>query len=192
MTEKEKMLAGQLYSAADGELQQLSLEAKRRLRAYNSAPPDDEALRSSLLRAFFKKTGADIWIEPPFYCDYGVFTEIGERFYANVNLTILDSAPVVIGDDVMFGPNVSLFTATHTLDFRTRSGLGLELAKPITIGSGVWLGGGVIVLPGVSIGDRAVIGAGSVVTKDVPARTLACGNPCRALKKIDPEPGMDV
>ncbi|MEA4911911.1 MAG: sugar O-acetyltransferase [Oscillospiraceae bacterium] len=191
MTEKEKMLAGQLYRC-DDELNRLSLEAKCRLREFNDTPPDDTARRIELLRRFFKSTGDDIWIEQPLYCDYGIFTEIGDHFYANANLTILDSAPVKIGAHVMFGPNVSLYTATHTLDHKTRNLDRLEYAKPITIGDNAWLGGSVTVLPGVTIGAGAVIGAGSVVTKDVPARTLACGNPCRVLKKIDPERGLDV
>jgi maltose O-acetyltransferase len=130
------------------------------------------------------KVSSNFWIEPPFYCDYGYNITIGENFYANYNCTILDCAQVKIGDNVMCGPNVSLFTAGHPLDFQIRN-QGWEYAYPIIIGNNVWLGGGVIVNPGITIGDNAVIGSGSVVTKDIPANSLAVGNPCKVIRKLE-------
>ncbi len=128
MTEREKMLAGQLYAYSD-ELGDMSIQAKLKMRAFNDAPPDDEELRIALLKDLFGKTGEKIWIEQPLHVDHGVYTEIGEQFYANFNLVILDSAPVKIGDRVMFGPNVALYTATHPLDAHTRNVLRLEYAR---------------------------------------------------------------
>lgn len=129
------------------------------------------------------KTGKKYWIEPPFQCDYGYNIEIGENFYSNHNLIILDPAKVTFGDNVFIGPNCGFYTPEHPIDAQTRN-LGLEYARPIKVGNNVWIGGGVTVLSGVTIGDNVVIGAGSVVTKDVPPNTLAVGNPCKVIKEL--------
>ena len=136
-----------------------------------------------LLKRLLGKTGENLIIEPPFACDYGYNIEVGENFYANVNLVILDGAKVRIGDNAFIAPNVGIYTAGHPLDASDRN-KGLEYAYPITIGDNVWIGAGAIILPGVTIGDNVVIGAGSVVTKDIPACSLAVGNPCRVIRKI--------
>lgn len=125
------------------------------------------------------------YLEPPFRCDYGANITLGKNFYANFNCVVLDVAPVVIGDNVLFAPNVQIYTAGHPLDVKSRVEEGIEFGTPITIGNNVWLGGGVIVCPGVTIGDNSVIGAGSVVTKDVPANVVAAGNPCRVIRTLD-------
>lgn len=136
-----------------------------------------------LLKSFLGKTGNNLIIEPPFACDYGYNIEVGENFYANVNLVILDGAKVCIGDNAFIAPNVGIYTAGHPLDAEQRN-RGLEYARPVTIGHNVWIGAGVNILPGVTIGDNTVIGAGSVVTKDIPSNVLAVGNPCRVVKEI--------
>jgi len=183
MTEKEKMLKGELYDSMDSELFEMRQVAKKMVYRFNSLKPDKVEKRNSILKSFLGACGDSFYIEPPFRCDYGTNIEIGENFYSNYNCVILDCAKVKIGDNVLFGPNVSLYTAGHPLDRETRKS-GLEYAQPITIGNDVWLGGNVIVLPGVTIGDGAVIGAGSVVTKDIPANSLAVGNPCRVIREI--------
>ena len=183
MTEKEKMLSGELYNSLDPELFDMRLEAKERVYEFNSLKPDKVEKRAKLLKGFLGKCGNSIYIEPPFRCDYGCYIEIGENFYSNYNLTILDCAKVKIGDNVLFGPNVSIYTAGHPLERDVRRS-GLEYAYPITIGNDVWIGGNVVILPGVTIGDGAVIGAGSVVTKDIPPDVVAAGNPCRIIREI--------
>lgn len=148
---------------------------------YNRIKCSDKDKKKEIIKKLFRKTGEHFCIEPSFYCDYGYNIEIGEGFYSNHNLVILDWAKVKIGRDVMFGPNCGIYTVGHPLEASERE---KHLAAPIIIGDNVWLGGNVIVLAGVTIGDNAVIGAGSVVTKDIPSNTLAVGNPCRVLKKI--------
>ncbi|MFP8967889.1 sugar O-acetyltransferase [Pokkaliibacter sp. CJK22405] len=185
MKELEKAAAGQLYDANfDEETLQLRAHAKMQLFHLNQTPPDQVARRESLLRSLLGKVGDGFVIEGPFYCDYGFNIDIGDGFYANVNLTILDGAPVRIGNNVFLGPNVGLHTAGHPLDVAQRN-QGLEYARPIHIADDVWLGAGVQVLPGVSIGQGTVIGAGSVVTKSIPAGVVAAGNPCRVLRPIE-------
>ena len=125
----------------------------------------------------------DAWIQPPFYCDYGTNISLGAKVCFNFNCVVLDVMPVTIGDNVLFGPAVQLYTATHPINAAERR-TGLELAKPITIGSDVWIGGGTIICPGVTIGDRSVIGAGSVVTRSIPADVTAAGNPCRVIRSL--------
>jgi acetyltransferase-like isoleucine patch superfamily enzyme len=183
VTDKEKMLKGQLYQAFTEELSRERQKAKELLWEYNLSPPGAIEKRKEIITRLLGKVSSNFWIEPPFYCDYGYNITIGENFYANYNCTILDCAQVIIGDNVMCGPNVSLFTAGHPLDFQIRN-QGWEYAYPIIIGNNVWLGGGGIVNPGITIGDNAVIGSGSVVTKDIPANSLAVGNPCQVIRKL--------
>ncbi len=184
MTEAEKALAGELYDANfDPALIAARLRTKQALKAYNDTDPADLAGRDEQLRALLRRAGRRLLIEQPFHCDYGVNIEVGDNFYANFNLVILDANKVVIGDKVFIAPNVGLHTSGHPLDAQRRNA-GLEYAKPITIGHNVWIGAGVNVMPGVRIGDNSVIGAGSVVTRDVPANVVAAGVPCRVLKSI--------
>lgn len=183
-TEKEKMLAGELYNATDPQLSAERRKCRLLLKQLNDSADDQAELRQRLLRELLGAQGAGLWIEPPFYCDYGSNITVGHTVFFNFNCVILDVAAVTIGDHVMFGPNVQVYTATHPLDWRARA-QGQEYAKPIHIGSHVWVGGGAILCPGVQIGDRAVIGAGSVVTRDVPADVFAAGNPCRVIRPLE-------
>ena len=183
-TPRERMLAGDLYFADDPELAEDNRRAMRLMEAYNRSPaddPDDERRRilDELLDAF----GADSEIRPPLYCDYGYNIRIGARTFVNFGLVALDVAPITIGDDVQIGPRVQLLTPTHPIEAEPRRAKW-EAARPITIGDNVWLGGGVIVLPGVSIGANTVVGAGAVVTKDLPADVVAVGNPARAVRPL--------
>ena len=183
MTEKDKMIAGEPYNASDPELLGLRAAVRKRLAVYNHGYHETN-VQAEMLKGILGLAGERSWIEPPFYCDYGFNITVGKDFYMNFNAVILDVAPVIIGDNVMCGPNVQLLTATHSADPQIRNFSGTELGKAITIGNRVWIGGGVIVCPGVFIGDEAVIGAGSVVTRDIPPRVFAAGNPCRVIKAI--------
>ncbi len=180
MPEKEKMLSGDYYQAWDTELTNGRNQAKALCHQYNQLPPDNNEEKQQLLEQLLGPTN-NSHIEPSFYCDYGYNIKLGDNFYSNHHCTILDAAPVTIGNDVLFGPNTTLSTATHPLHYEQRKA-GLEYAKPITIGNNVWLGANVTVLPGVTIGDNCVIGAGSVVTRDIPANSVAVGVPCRVIK----------
>lgn len=182
-TEKEKMLAGELYSAPDPQLSEERQFCRERLQEFNGSPEGDEEERSRILARLFGKE-TDVAIQPPFYCDYGTNISLGEKVFFNFNCVVLDVMPVIIGDNVLFGPSVQIYTATHPLDAVERRS-GLESAKAITIGSDVWIGGGAIICPGVTIGDRSVIGAGSVVTRDIPADVIAAGNPCRVMRVVE-------
>lgn len=185
MTEKEKMLAGELYDANNcKELEKERLKAKDLCYEYNLLKPSQREEQKSLIQKLFTKTGEDFIIEQPFMCDYGYNIEIGKNFYANHHLIILDANKVKFGDNVFIAPNCGFYTAGHPLDAETRN-KGLEYAKPIEVGNNVWIGGNVVVLPGVKIGDNTVIGAGSVVTKDIPSGVVAVGNPCKVIKEID-------
>lgn len=185
MTEKEKMLAGLIYDANyDPQLIEERMKCKEMIRDYNDLRPRDMEGRTSLLRRLFGSVGENILVEQPFYCDYGYNIHVGENFYSNFNLTILDGAPVTFGDNVFIAPNCGFYTAGHPLDPAERN-KGLEYARPIKVGNNVWFGAGVHVLPGVTIGDNCVIGAGSVVNRDIPPCSLAVGNPCRVVKKIE-------
>ena len=186
MTEYEKMLAGEWYFPGDEKLAALRRRAAEVCFAANRLPPGREEERMELLRPLFGKTGAEFTITPDFHCDYGGNITLGEGFYANYNLVILDCAPVTFGDNVLVGPGCGFYTAIHPLDAVHRA-TGEEKAAPITVGSDVWFGGNVTVLPGVTIGDGAVIGAGSVVTRDIPPGVVAAGNPCRVLRPVDQE-----
>lgn len=182
-TEKEKMLAGQLYDASDEELSRERRQARILLHQLNHSREDEEDLRKKVLQELIPHAGEDLWLEPPFYCDYGSHIYTGEKVFFNYNCVVLDVMPVRIGSNVLFGPNVQIYTATHPLDWQERA-KWLEYAKPITIGSDVWVGGGAIINPGVSIGDRSVIGSGSVVTKDIPDDVFAAGNPCKVIRSL--------
>ena len=184
LSEKEKCLLGQLYDANyDAELIAERTKCKDLCFRYNQLLPSRIEERKQLLRELLGKTGKDFLIEQPFYCDYGYNINLGENFYSNVNCVILDGAPVTFGDNVFIAPNCGFYTAGHPLDVQQRN-QGLEYAKPIHVGNNVWIGAHVSVLPGVTIGDNCVIGAGSVVTKDIPANSLAVGNPCRVIRSI--------
>lgn len=183
MTEREKMLSGELYNGADEELAAARRRARLLMRQFNDAPVENDDERRAILRKLFNSCSETLHIEPPFRCDYGSNIRVGERFYANFGVVILDCAQVTIGDDVKLAPNVQIYTAHHPLNAQTRR-TWLELASPITIGNNVWIGGGAIILPNVSIGDNSVIGAGSVVTKDIPTNVVAAGNPCRVLRTL--------
>ncbi len=184
MTEKEKMLAGEIYNANyDEELIKERIEVKDKCFEYNNIKPSNIEGRIKLLKEILGKYKETFYIEQPFICDYGYNIEIGKNFYANHNLVILDGNKVKFGDNVFVAPNCAFYTAGHPLDYKERN-KGLEYAKPIKVGNNVWIGGNVTVLPGVSIGDNVVIGAGSVVTKDISSNVIAVGNPCRVIKEI--------
>ena len=180
MTEKQKMLMGELYDPLDPELSRARGECRDLCLLLNASHLEQNKERKRLLSELFgAKT--DVWIEPPFFCDYGRNIKLGSKVFFYFNCVVLDVAQVTIGDHTLFGPAVQIYTATHPLDAAERR-RGLESAEPITIGCDVWVGGGAIICPGVTIGDRAVIGAGSVVTRDIPADAIAAGNPARVLR----------
>jgi maltose O-acetyltransferase len=177
------MLAGELYSAMDPELTAARFRARKLVRAYNATEDEDAARRRELLGQLFGSMGPGVQIEPPFQCDYGTQIHVGARVFMNFQCVILDCNTVTIGDDVSIGPGVHIYAATHPLDPDERI-KGPELARPVTIGNKVWLGGGAIILPGVTIGEGTTVAAGSVVTKDLPPYVLAGGNPCRVLRAL--------
>lgn len=184
-TEKEKMLSGELYDPLDAQLTAERRRARELTRALNASGEDEEQRRAVILAELFGSQGEGTWIEPPFYCDYGKNISLGRKVFFNFNCVILDPAPVRIGDNVLFGPAVQIYTATHPVDPGQRRSR-LEFARPVEIGSDVWVGGGAILCPGVRVGAGSVIGAGSVVTRDIPERTFAAGNPCRVIRQLDP------
>lgn len=186
MNQKERMLAGLPYKAWLDGLTEERTAARLMVHQFNLLRPDEEEERAALIRKIIGKTGKVIHIEAPFHCDYGTNISVGNNFYANFNCTILDVGRVVIGDDVMFAPNVSLYTAGHPVHPDSRNS-GYEYGIAITIGNNVWIGGNVIVNPGVTIGNNVVIGAGSVVTKDIPDNVIAVGSPCRIIREITEE-----
>lgn len=183
-TEKEKMLAGELYTFFDPELQAERLKVKELLRLYNQTHTNPE--RQAILRKIVGHLGQDSMIESPFYCTYGQNIYLGDHVYLNFNCVILDNNTVRFGSYVMVGPVVQFYTAAHPLQAEPRN-QGWEVAKAITIEDNVWIGGGAILLPGIHIGRNAVIGAGAVVTKDVPAFTVMAGNPARVIREIERE-----
>lgn len=184
MSEKDKMLAGELYNANyDRELIDDRCRAKDICFEYNNLRPSDFESRDKIIKKLFAKTGEQILVEQYFWCDYGYNIFVGENFYMNHNCIILDCARVEFGDNVFVAPNCAFYTAGHPLDYRIRN-KGLEYAKPIKVGNNVWIGGNVIVLAGVTIGDNVVIGAGSVVTKDIPSNVVAVGNTCKVIKEL--------
>ncbi|MFI6077524.1 sugar O-acetyltransferase [Actinoplanes sp. NPDC051343] len=184
MNMRDRMLAGELYIADDPELARDARRAASLAHRLNTADPTDDALRHALLTELLGAFGEGSEIRPPFRCDYGYQTFVGARTFANFGLISLDVATVTIGDDVQIGPNVQLLTALHPVDPTPRRAKW-EAAKPITIGHNVWLGGGVIVLPGITVGDDTVVGAGAVVTRDLPPGVVAAGSPARVLRAVD-------
>lgn len=186
VTEKEKMQRQMLYDANDGALLEERSSAKVLCHQYNQHSPADAAGQQEILRRLLGKTGAHFCIMAPFWCDYGYNIELGEDFYANHNLVILDGGKVRFGDHVFIAPNCGFYTAGHPIDSARRD-QGLEYAYPITVGSHVWIGAGVQVMPGVTIGDHVVIGGGSVVVRDIPDHCVAVGNPCRVIRTITEE-----
>ena len=185
MTEKEKMLAGELYAAQDPQLVAERRRARDLLHALNASRDGQRELRLDVIRRLMGAAGEGVWIEPPFFCDYGANIRLGDRVFFNFNCVVLDVAAVDIGSDVLLGPAVQIYTATHPMSAAGRR-TGLEAAKPVVIGPDVWVGGGAIILPGVTLGAGSVIGAGSVVTRDVPAGVFAAGNPARVIRPLDP------
>jgi maltose O-acetyltransferase len=181
-TEREKMLAGELYQPLDPELVAARLKARRLCRDLNTSPPEDEAGKRQILLELLGSGGEEAWIEPPFFCDYGSNLHLGRRCFFNFNCVVLDVCEVRLGDFVFCGPGVQIYTATHPLEAKLRR--EQEFGKPITIGDDVWIGGAAILCPGVTIGPRTVIGAGSVVTRNVPADVFAAGNPCRVIREL--------
>lgn len=186
MNQKERMLAGLPYKAWLDGLSEERLENKKKVYEYNQTRPEDVEKQDEIIRSILGNAGKDVHIEAPFHCDYGKNITVGDHFFANYNCTILDVGNVVIGDNVMFAPNVSIYTAGHPVHPDSRN-TGYEYGIAITIGDNVWLGGNVVVTPGVTIGNNVVIGAGSVVTKDIPDNVIAVGNPCRVLRPITDE-----
>jgi len=185
-SQKEKMLAGDLYIAHDPELREDFKKAKKLVRDFNKTTEEDTPKRQEIIKNLFKKVGKGTYLEPPFYTDYGCNTVIGDNFYANYECIILDIANVKIGDNVMFGPRVSIYTAGHPIDSVVRNEL-FEYGKPIEIGNDVWVGGNVVFNPGVKVGNNVVIGSGAIVTKDIPDGVVAAGNPCKVIRAINDE-----
>ena len=186
MNHKERMLSELPYLAFKDGLNEERMECKRKIYEINNIHPDQYDRIPNMLKNLFGKTGDSVYIEPPFHCDYGYNIEVGENFFANYNCTILDVAKVKIGKNVLIAPNVSIYTAGHPLHPESRNS-GYEYGISITIGDNVWIGGSVVILPGVSIGSNTVIGAGSVVTSDIPDWVAAAGNPCKVIRKITEE-----
>ena len=184
MTEKEKMIAGEMYYAKDPELCADREKARLLFQQINKMNELEKEERDLLFYELFGTAGENLWIEPPFYCDYGYNIELGDNVFMNFNCCILDVSTVKIGSNTMFAPGVQVLTATHPIEAKPRIS-GVEYAKPISIGESVWVGGNAIICPGVTIGDRVVIGAGSVVTKDVEDDVFVAGNPARVIRTIE-------
>ncbi len=186
MNQKERMLAGLPYKAWLDGLKEERIENKLKIHEYNLTRPDNNKKMKEMIKNILGKTGEEVFIEQPFRCDYGKNIEVGNNFFANYNCVILDVAKVTIGENVMFAPNVSIYTAGHPIHPESRNS-GYEYGIPVTIGDNVWIGGNVVITPGVTIGNNVVIGAGSVVTKDIPDNVIAVGNPCRVIREITEE-----
>lgn len=182
-SEREKMLADQPYRGSDSELVQARTRARLLLARFNASSPQAPDERRTILQELIGDLGPEVWIEPPFFCDYGAHIRLGTEAYFNFGCVILDCNWVEIGARCKFGPNVQLYTAYHPVDPEQRR-TGLEMAAPIRIGENVWVGGGAIIGPGIEIGADTVIGAGSVVTRSLPARVVAVGNPCRVIREL--------
>ena len=181
-SERQKMLAGEMYDPLDPELSAARARARDMCQALNATRESEQEERRRILCALFGKGGDSVWMQPPFFCDYGSNIELGERVFFNFNCVVLDVCPVRIGDFTLFGPAVQIYTPMHPWNAERRR--VEEFGKPVDIGSDVWVGGGAIILPGVRVGSRAVIGAGSVVSRDIPERVFAAGNPCRVIREI--------
>ncbi len=183
-SEKEKMLAGELYNATDEQLSDERLRTRLLIKQLNDTAEDEIELRTTILKDLLPNAGSGLWLQPPFYCDYGSNIIMGEKVFFNFNCVVLDVTYVTIGSRTLFGPNVQIYTATHPMSYKERAS-GLEYAKPISIGEDVWIGGSVVICPGVTIGDRTVIGAGSVVTKNIPSNVFAAGNTCKVIRSLE-------
>ncbi|MFP5223242.1 MAG: sugar O-acetyltransferase [Acidobacteriota bacterium] len=181
-TERRKMLAGEPYDPLDSELVAARERARDLCQSLNATREADQEERRRILVDLFGAGGDTVWMQPPFFCDYGSHIELGERVFFNFNCIVLDVCPVRIGSYTLFGPAVQIYTPMHPFNAQLRR--REEFGKPVEIGSDVWVGGGAIILPGVRIGPRAVIGAGSVVTRDIPEGVFAAGNPCRVIREI--------
>ncbi len=184
MTEKQKMLAGELYDPMDQELVEDRLRARLLFQEINAINDDGKPGRDKLLYELIGTAGPNLWIEPPFYCDYGYNIHLGKQVFMNFGCCILDVCEVRMGNNVMLGPNVQIYTATHPIEANARNS-GREFGKPVSIGNNVWIGGNAVICPGVSIGDNVVIGAGAVVTKNFPEDVFIGGNPAKIIKQID-------
>ena len=184
MTEKAKMLSGELYNPNDPVLVAERHKARILFQKINQLSDDDKKERNGLFKELLSNAGKGLWVEPPFFCDYGYNIHTGKNVFFNFNCVVLDVMKVEIGNQVLIGPNVQIYTATHPLDAKTRNSW-LEYAKPVSIGNNVWIGGGAIIYPGVSIGDGVVIAGGAVVTKSVPDNAVVGGNPAKIIKEID-------
>lgn len=186
MTEKEKMLQGSLYRSSDAELQEMSRQSRLLLDQLNATSFSDFNERNRIIQKLFGSVGKYATINKPFYCDYGSNIHVGDNFYANFDCIFLDVNEIIIGNNVLLAPRVSIFTAGHPLDKDVRN-TGFEFGHRVIIGNDVWIGGNVVINPGVTIGDNVVIGSGSVVTKDIPANVIAVGNPCHVLRELNEE-----
>jgi maltose O-acetyltransferase len=182
LDERQKMVAGELYDPLDPDLAAARERARDLCQALNATREAETEERRRIVRALFGAGGDTVWVQPPFFCDYGSNIELGERVFFNFNCVVLDACPVRIGSFTLFGPAVQILTPMHPFNAQLRR--KLEFGKPIAIGSGVWVGGGALILAGVSIGSCAVIGAGSVVTRDIPEGVFAAGNPCRVIREL--------
>ena len=183
MNQKERMLANLPYKAWLDGLEEERIENRKRIYEYKNLPPEQWDRKTELLKNILGKTGENVHINAPFHCDYGYNIEVGDNFFSNYNLTILDVAKVRIGDNAQIAPNVSIYTAGHPIHPDSRNS-GYEYGIDVTIGDNVWIGGNACIMPGVTIGNNVVIGAGSVVTKDLPDNVIAAGNPCRIIREI--------
>ncbi len=186
MTEQEKRLAGKLYYPADPELTEARMRAKRLCYRLNTLAPDDFQGRDATIRELFGHAGKDAWVESNFRCDYGTQISVGDYVFINYDCIFLDIAPITIGNRVMFGPKVCVYTVNHPLTPEVRN-TDLEYGRPVTIEDNVWIGGNTVILPGVTIGEGAVIAAGSIVNRDIPPRVIAGGNPCRVIRPLTGE-----
>lgn len=183
MNQKERMLAGLPYKAWMDGLEEERTANKKKIYEYNNLPPEKWDKKTELLKNILGRTGENVHIEAPFHCDYGYNIEVGENFFANYNLIVLDVGKVCIGDNAQIAPNVSIYTAGHPIHPDSRNS-GYEYGIPVTIGDNVWIGGNTCIMPGVTIGNNVVIGGGSVVTKDIPDNMIAVGNPCKIIREI--------
>lgn len=190
-TEYDKMVRGEVYQATDEALCRELNHVKDLCWEYNRLRPTDLEARNRMLHDILGECHDDTFIVQPFFCDYGRNIRVGKGFFANFNLTILDEAYVTFGNDCFVGPNVGIYTPNHSTDPVERN-TRREWASPVTVGNNCWIGGGVTILPGVTIGDNCTIGAGSVVVKDIPAGSIAVGNPCRVVKRLDGQAGQDM
>jgi maltose O-acetyltransferase len=185
-TQQQKMLAGELYDPLDAELSAARRRARELTKALNDSGDEEQEKRAEILRKLFGASGEGLWIEPPFFCDYGANITLGRKVFFNFNCVVLDPANVTIGDYALFGPAVQIYTAVHPMSAIERR-RGREFAKPVEIGPDVWVGGAAVICPGVKIGARSIIGAGSIVTRDIPSGVFAAGNPCRVIRELTDE-----